>query len=269
MEWHNKLHSLSHTGLITIRLKKGIKGSVQKYSAAHSMLQKHETNWRCFPLSSYPFCSLKKKEKKKPSAQLADYHQFISASLDNSPLGFVLFFFKKEAILKAAMPLSFTEFTMGSVVTPFTLLFMPSPVFQPLPKIKITIKHCLNAAYIIVSDIKREYIRSIESLNMKGNERTVSRGFVTLFPLFKKQLIQRIKRRQCTTQYRYSECFHMQQKNSTGQGWQVSDSATQQNTTSNTPFREHTFPLFRYSALAWRKDQGEITEIICQRWQKK
>lgn len=167
------------------------------------------------------------------------------------------------------MPLSFTEFTMGSVVTPFTLLFMPSPVFQPLPKIKITIKHCLNAAYIIVSDIKREYIRSIESLNMKGNERTVSRGFVTLFPLFKKQLIQRIKRRQCTTQYRYSECFHMQQKNSTGQGWQVSDSATQQNTTSNTPFREHTFPLFRYSALAWRKDQGEITEIICQRWQKK
>lgn len=36
--------------------------------------------------------------------------------------------------------------------------------------------------------------------------------FVTLFPLFKKQLIQRIKRRQCTTQYRYSECFHMQQK---------------------------------------------------------
>lgn len=137
----------------------------------------------------------------------------------------------------------------------FTLLFMPSP-------------HCLNAAYIIVSDIKRGYIRSIESLNMKGNERTVSWGFVTLFPLFKKQLIQRIKRRQCTTQYRYSECFHMQKKNSTGQGWQVSDSATQQNTTSNTPFREHTFPLLRYSALARGKDQEEITEIICQRWQK-
>lgn len=84
------------------------------------------------------------------------------------------------------MPLSFIQYTMGSAVTLLLFALHAKSCLPPSPRKKFSITHSLNVASIIDSDIKREYIRSIESLNMKGNERTVSWDFVTLFPLFKK-----------------------------------------------------------------------------------
>lgn len=81
------------------------------------------------------------------------------------------------------MPISFINYTMGPAATPLHFALHTKSCL-PAHK-KSGIKYCLNAAYITDSDIKREFIRSTESLNMKGNERTVSWDFVTLFSLFK------------------------------------------------------------------------------------
>lgn len=75
------------------------------------------------------------------------------------------------------MPL--IQHTMGSAVTPLHFA-LHTKSSLPTPE-KLRIKHGLNAACIMDNDIKREYIRSIKSLNMKGNERTVLWDFVTLY----------------------------------------------------------------------------------------
>lgn len=74
------------------------------------------------------------------------------------------------------MPL--IQLTMGCGVTPlhFALHAKAPPPHPPRPA-KLEIRHSLNAACIIDSDIQREYIGSIQSLNMKGKGAHGAEGF--------------------------------------------------------------------------------------------
>lgn len=92
--------------------------------------------------------------------------------------------------------------------------------------------------------------------------------FPTLFPLFKKQSIQRVKRKQCTSEYRYSECVHVQQKtpqDKVGRYLIVPPSRTQHQTHH---FQSIHFHCSHIQLRHGGKDQEQITEIICRRWQK-
>lgn len=105
MEWHNKPQSLSHMGLMTIRLKEK-RGDKALYKntlllAPCCRYRRHiGAGSHCYHL---PFVLQEK--KKKTSARLADYHLLISASLGQQSLRFFLFFLSKNFFSKAAMPL--------------------------------------------------------------------------------------------------------------------------------------------------------------------
>lgn len=74
------------------------------------------------------------------------------------------------------MPL--IQLTMGCGVTPLHFaLHAKAPSHTLHAPQKLEIKHSLNAACIIDSDIQREYIGSIQSLNMKGKGAHGAEGF--------------------------------------------------------------------------------------------
>lgn len=113
VEWHNKLHSLSHRGPITIRLKGGDQAAYKNTElftpCCWSMRQignGSHFHHLCFVLQ--------KKEA------LLDWLTTINSSLhlqDNSPPGFVFFFFKKVAIFRLGFLTQNTSVIMGSAVT--------------------------------------------------------------------------------------------------------------------------------------------------------
>lgn len=75
------------------------------------------------------------------------------------------------------MPL--IQLTMGCGATPLHFALhakAPMPSTPPPPP-KLEIKHSLNAAFITDGDIQREYIGSIQSLNMKGKGAHGAEGF--------------------------------------------------------------------------------------------
>lgn len=74
------------------------------------------------------------------------------------------------------MPL--IQLTMGCGVTTTSLCSScQGPLPHPPRPPKLELKHSLNAACIIDSDIQREYIGSIQSLNMKGKGAHGAEGF--------------------------------------------------------------------------------------------
>lgn len=95
------------------------------------MLLKQETNWRWFPLSSSPFCSIEKKKKEKPlrtTGRLPLAH----LSVFRTTVPQVLLFLLKGGHFEAGMPL--IEHTMGSVLTPFHFALHAKTSNPALPK---------------------------------------------------------------------------------------------------------------------------------------
>lgn len=157
VEWHNKLHSLSHTGPITIRLRGD--QAAHKYWAFHSALLKRETNWQWFPLSSSSLCSLEKNLFLTGSPPLAH----LSIFRTSVPQVLLCFFFFKRAHFQTGIV--YTERIMYHGICWRRRVFNCTPN----PTNKFWIKSNWRQ--------HKKGIGSIKSLDKKGNKRTVSRDF--------------------------------------------------------------------------------------------